>query len=72
MIIKAKGNLIGTVIQDFEIKPRDITDKNVIVEDTVYTFGCLFLLLYLLQFQVLLQSNGVAARNDFKIGRAHV
>ncbi len=38
LIIKAKGNLIGTVIQDFEIKPRDITDKNVIVEDTVYTF----------------------------------
>ena len=39
LIIKAKGNLTGSVIKNFEIKPREITDENVIVEDAVYTFN---------------------------------
>ncbi len=39
MLIKAKGNLTGTVTKNFEIKPREITDRNVIIEDAVYTFN---------------------------------
>lgn len=36
LTIKAKGNLTGSVTKSFEIKPREITDKDVIIEDTVY------------------------------------
>ena len=36
LTIKAKGNLTGTVTKTFEIKPREITDKDIIIEDMVY------------------------------------
>jgi DNA-binding protein len=36
--IKAKGNLTGTVTKHFEIKAREITDSDVIIDDTVYTY----------------------------------
>lgn len=38
LTIRAKGNLKGTVIKTYEIKPRKITDTNVIIEDTVYSY----------------------------------
>ena len=36
LTIKAKGNLTGSVTKNFEIKPREITDKDIIIEDMVY------------------------------------
>jgi hypothetical protein len=36
LTIKAKGNLSGSVTKSFTIEPREINDRDVIIEDTVY------------------------------------
>ena len=38
LIIKAKSNLTGSVTKNFEIKPKEITDTDVIIEDAVYIY----------------------------------
>lgn len=37
LIIKAKGNLVGTVSRNFTIKPKEISDNDVVIEESVYT-----------------------------------
>lgn len=38
LTVRAKGNLTGTITKTYKIKPRDITDEDVIIEESVYSY----------------------------------
>lgn len=38
LVIKAKGNFAGSVTETFEIKPKELGDQDVIIEDAVYSY----------------------------------